>query len=367
MLCAGIACAADDERKSRFFDPEDGQLDVSQFLEQAHGFLPVPILVTEPAIGYGGGGVGLFLRPRTEAGEEGWSRPNMSAAGGIVTQNGTWAAFAADSSRWMEGRLRTLVGGGTGQVNLHFYGLGSQSGSLNQGVRYTLQFTGGLAQANWQLAPKSPWSVGLRYVYANVDPKVREESSFPNLADRIRVKVSAPTPVLEYDSRDNVFTPTRGIYSETSYLASRESLGATDSFGRFEQILMGWHPLRHDLTLGAQANFAASTSGTPFFLRPYVQLRGVPSVRFQGDRVASLEVEARWQFYGRWSVVAFGGGGVTRTHDAPFTATQTVGSGGFGMRYELARKFGLHAGIDVARSAVATAVYFVVGNAWFRP
>ena len=35
--------------------------------------------------------------------------------------------------------------------------------------------------------------------------------------------------------------------------------------------------------------------------------------------------------------------------------------------YELARKFGLHAGIDVAHSRETTAVYFVVGNAWFRP
>ena len=90
-------------------------------------------------------------------------------------------------------------------------------------------------------------------------------------------------------------------------------------------------------------------------------------MRFQGDRVASLEVEARWQFHGRWSVVAFGGGGAARTRGGPFSSTRTVGSGGAGLRYELARKFGLHTGIDVARSPVATAVYFVVGNAWFRP
>jgi hypothetical protein len=46
---------------------------------------------------------------------------------------------------------------------------------------------------------------------------------------------------------------------------------------------------------------------------------------------------------------------------------QNVSSGGFGFRYELARKFGLNAGIDIAHSAGTTAFYFVVGNAWFRP
>lgn len=110
--------------RARFVDPEDGQLDLSYFLENRRGFLPIPIVVTEPAVGYGGGAVGMFLRPRKEAGDEGWARPDISAVGAAGTQNGTWGAFAGDASRWVDGRLRTLVGAGTGQANLDFYGLG---------------------------------------------------------------------------------------------------------------------------------------------------------------------------------------------------------------------------------------------------
>jgi len=190
---------------------------------------------------------------------------------------------------------------------------------------------------------------------------------FPNLADRVRVKISAPTPVLEFDTRDNVFTPTRGVYAESSWLASRKSLGATDDFERFTQVLIGWYPLSPDVTLGARGLYAWSSDTTPFFLRPYVQLRGVPAVRYQGDQAASIEAEVRWQFYGRWSVVAFGGAGTTRSDRGSFNAAQNIGSGGAGIRYELARKFGLNVGIDVAHSAGTTAVYLVVGNAWFRP
>jgi hypothetical protein len=353
--------------RARFFDPEDGQFDLSYFLENPRGFLPIPIVVTEPAVGYGGGGVGMFLRPRKEAGEEGWARPDISAVGAIATQNGTWAAFGGDASRWLDGRLRTLVGGGTGQVNLDFYGLGLERPPFDQKVRYSLQFTGVVAQANWQIAPKSPWALGLRYVYADVDPKLRDEPVLPGLADRVRVKVSAPTAIVEFDTRDNVFTPTRGVYAESSWLASREGLGASDDFERFEQVVMGWQPLSHSVTLGARGNYAWSSAGTPFFLRPFVELRGVPAMRFQGAQAASVEAEARWQFFGRWSVVGFGGAGSTRTTRDAFTATQSVGSGGIGFRYELASKFGLHAGIDVAHSPGTTAVYIVVGNAWFRP
>lgn len=355
------------EGRARFFDPEDGQLDLSYFLENAHGFLPIPIIVTEPAVGYGGGGAAMFIRPRREAGEEGWARPDISAAGGLVTQNGTWAAFGGDVSRWLDGRLRTLVGGGTGQANLDFYGLGPDPNFFNDQVRYTLQFTGVVAQANWQLAPKSPWAVGVRYVFADVDPKLRNPPAFPGLANGTRVKVSAPTPVLEYDSRDNIFTPTRGVYAESSLLVSREALGANVDFERFQQALMGWHPLRHDLTLGARADYGWASDTTPFFLRPFVLLRGVPAVRYQGDSVVSAEVELRWQFYGRWSVVAFGGAGRTWTRGGGSTVTQTVGSGGAGFRYEIAAKFGMHVGLDLAHSPGTTAVYLQLGHAWFRP
>jgi len=353
--------------RARFFDPDDGQFDLGYFLENPRGFLPVPIVVTEPAVGYGGGVVGMFLRPRREAGDEGWARPDISALGGFATQNGTRGAFAGDASRWVDGRLRTLVGGGTGRVNLDFYGLGFDASTLDQKVRYSLQFTGAVAQANWQLAPGSPWAVGLRYVYADVDPTLRDDAAFPGLADRVRVKISAPTAIVEFDTRDNIFTPTRGVYAESSWLASRATLGASDDFERLQQIVMGWQPVASQVTLGARGNYAWSSAGTPFFLRPFVALRGVPAMRFQGDQMASVEAEGRWQFISRWSIVGFGGAGWTRTHRDSFTATQNVASGGMGFRYELASKFGMHVGIDFAHSPGTTAVYFVVGNAWFRP
>jgi hypothetical protein len=89
---AGIvsdAARIDEKREgsARFFDPQDGQFDLSYFLENPRGFLPNPIVVTEPAVGYGGGAAGMFLRPRREAGDEGWARPDISAVGGWGAQH----------------------------------------------------------------------------------------------------------------------------------------------------------------------------------------------------------------------------------------------------------------------------------------
>jgi len=38
-----------------FTDPADGMFDVSDWLAEKKGFFPVPMIITEPAVGYGAG------------------------------------------------------------------------------------------------------------------------------------------------------------------------------------------------------------------------------------------------------------------------------------------------------------------------
>jgi len=37
-------------------------------------------------------------------------------------------------------------------------------------VRYTLDIKFALGQVDWQFAPRSPWSAGVRFVHADVEP-----------------------------------------------------------------------------------------------------------------------------------------------------------------------------------------------------
>jgi len=70
---------------------------------------------------------------------------------------------------------------------------------------------------------------------------------------------------------------------------------------------------------------------------------------------------------GRWSLVGAGGYGTAHTERELFSATRDIWSGAVGFRYQLARLFGMHAGLDVGFSDGETAIYLQVGNAWFRP
>jgi hypothetical protein len=309
----------------------------------------------------------LFVRPRREAGSEGYARPNLSAAGAAFTENGTRLYFGGDSSLWLDGRLKSTAGGGGGDINLDVYGLGATADELDAPVRYTLAARAAVGQVDWQLAPQSPWWLGLRFVYAEITPKLRDDPRFPGLEDRTRSTLAGPGVQLLYDSRDNVFTPTRGAYAETSLMAFDGAFGASRDFQRFAQIAMAWWPATPRVTGAVRADYQQVSGDAPFYARPFIALRGIPAMRYPGDRVASAQAEVRWQFHGRWSVVAFGGVGRARIDDGAAQRTKDAGAGGLGFRYELARKFGLHAGIDVARGPEETAIYLQVGNAWLRP
>jgi hemolysin activation/secretion protein len=60
-------------------------------------------------------------------------------------------------------------------------------------------------------------------------------------------------------------------------------------------------------------------------------------MRYQGNEAASIEAELRWQFWRRFSAVAFGGFGAAWNDFARFKAVTTVPTGGVGFRYEIAR------------------------------
>ena len=123
-------------------------------------------------------------------------------------------------------------------------------------------------------------------------------------------------------------------------------------------------PLPYDLYFGVRAGWRDSSSATPFFMRPYVGLRGVQAMRYQGEEVVEAEGELRWQWNPRFSAVVFAGGGSSSTERS---GDESVTAGGVGFRYLIARTYGLHMGIDVAWGPDDPAFYVTFGSAWLRP
>ena len=340
--------AAQEAGGSGWTDPDDGWFDLSRVLEHPAGFLPLVVPITEPALGYGAVVAAAFLDPREEAGSEG--------------------LFAANSSLWDDGDLQTLVGVGTLGLDLHLYGIGDDPALSDDPLEYALDVDGAVAEVRRRLGGSSFWG-GLRFAYA------RAVVDFEDAADGIEgvgpedddVRLSGPSLTLRYDSLDNLFTPTRGTLSDTSVSVFDDAFGGSQDFQLFQEVLIHHRPLSERFFLGGRAQLNASFGDTPFYARPYIQLRGVPALRYQGEQAFSIELELRWQFHPRVGLVGFGGTGWAWTDVEEFEREQSASAGGVGLRYLVARRFGLHAGIDVAVGPEDGAVYVQFGNAWLRP
>ncbi|MFC7338805.1 BamA/TamA family outer membrane protein [Haloferula chungangensis] len=356
-----VSSEADTEM--RFFDREDGWLDLSEFLDHPMGFIPLLIPITEPAIGGGAAAVPVFIDKPDDGG-----RPSITGAGVMRTSNGSEGVFGGYSGYFLDQRLHVTAAGADMSVNLDFYGIGSGLRPNGQPFRYNLDSTFGLLGGEWKLG-ESYWSLGLRYAYAEIGASLENPQLPPIgvLESGIDYMVSSLRPSLLYDSRDNVFTPTKGLVSELSVTANLEALGGDTNNQSVKWSNFWYRPLVEDtLFFGIKGEVEQSFGDMPFYMRPYVKLRGAPAVRYQGDGVASFEGELRWQFHPRWSLVGFGGVGFSWYDDHPWKGSDATATGGAGIRYLIARQYGLHMGLDVAYGEEGPAVYVQFGSAWSR-
>jgi len=347
----------------KFIDAEDGQLDVSDYLLRFHGALPVPIIVTEPAVGYGGGIALAYFsqsfeeqaRLSRERGER-VEPPDISILAGLKTENGTWAGGGAYAGFWDGDRWRYIGGIGRTQLHLDYF---SVSGD---GRAYQLDGKG-LIQQLLRRVGETPWFAGARYVYLSSQSRFERERPDDVAQRELDTSIGKLGLIVDYDSRDNIFTPSRGAFMEAEAAFARGAFGSDSQYQTLYARGFSWTPLG-DFVLGVRGDMRFSSGNVPFYAQPYVELRGVPAARYQDKNTLVVEGEARWNVTARWAAVAFGGAGKAYGRRQAWDEAKTVGAGGVGFRYLVARKLGMYAGLDVARSSTGSAVYIQVGSAW---
>lgn len=343
---------------------DDGWPDLSNFIDQAYGFLPLAIPITEPAVGLGAVGALAFIDKQNPEAGAGFGRPNISVVGALATDNGSRGLILGDMRYWLDDRLQTLVGAIKTSINLDYYGTGEQ-GFLNKHPRsYSLDLSGAMAQAKYRIGQSQNW-IGLGYILASTRATFNTPFDFPE-RDR-SIQLGGINATFSHDSRDNIFTPRSGNYLELSASLFNEALGSDLKFTRLNLIGMQYFPLDAKWSFGLRESISFNYGDAPFYMQPFVLMRGVPAMRYQGEKVAQVEAELRWQFWQRFSLLGFVGAGSAVDEVRQLTQTSNVVAGGAGLRYEVARKYGIHMGLDVAWSRDGPAAYFQVGSAWMRP
>jgi hypothetical protein len=163
-----------------------------------------------------------------------------------------------------------------------------------------------------------------------------------------------------------MFTPNSGIYAGIKYLYYDDFLGSDRKFQRLFSHMLIYSRIVKGLYGGLRLDVQSSFEDTPFYLLPFISLRGVPAMRYQGKTTYLAETEFRWDFTARWSLTAFTGYGEALPVREELFRKQRAYNFGAGFRYLVARLYGMRMGVDVARGPEDWAFYLQFGSSWFR-
>ena len=350
-----------------FTDPQDGRLDGSRWLLEHRGVLPVPIVITEPAVGYGGGvALAYFHRAPGERAAEGQPRtipPSVSAAVVAGTENGTRLGALGHLGIWREDTIRYTGGIAAISINLTFYG-GEEFPRLDEGIEYNLDGWGTLQQLIWRWGESDFW-IGLQGLYFDASAGL-EETSAPAIFDRLNGDVTNASlgVVVSYDARDNILTPSRGLQSEWYVRQHWGEFNGDVDYIQVDGKNRWYFQPGKPWVIGWRLDASFTSGDVPFYARPSINQRGIAYGRYQGDAMVATEVETRYDIDGRWFGVAFAGVGRAADEFDELDATDSRWAGGVGFRYLISRVLGIQMGLDVARGPEEWAFYLQAGSGW---
>jgi hypothetical protein len=354
-------------RKSILKDTLDGKLDLSSFLIDSKGFVPVPVIITEPAVGGFGGLIApMFIIPKKVAGYKGYIPPDITAAMGMYTANGSWALGAFRSGSFPKAGIKYRVFAGYINLNLDYYRtlplVGEKKFTFN---RRSVPVS--LAISKKMLKEKQLY-LGISYSISPTKMTPKFDGQLPSFIKRLDLDNTTASLGLfaDLDRRNTIFTPDKGIRIHIAYEADGNWTGSDYSFQRLNAALNWFAPVNPNWISGVRVEVQHVFNDPPFFLLPGIDMRGIAKARYQGVTTGLIETEQRFDVNLRWSILGFAGLGKAIDRDQTFSDAKTVYTTGTGFRYLLSRVFKLRAGVDIARGPDNFAWYIVFGHNWNR-
>ena len=366
----GQALAQDSDKRGLFTDPKDGKLDASEWLLERKGFLPVPILITEPAVGYGAGAALLFFREsigeavaRASASDR-LTPPDIYGVALAATENGTKVGGAFGMVTFGEQRWRYRGGIARPDVNLDFYGTNGSDSTSDLKIGYNVEGWISTQQIMRRLGESENF-IGGRWIYLDLDTRFDASQPAPTLAPGgSAVRSSGLGVTFEHDSRDNFFTPSSGWKGYLESMFYSPDIGSDNKYETYRAYAFGYLPFQKNLVLGGRLDGRAARGDVPFYQLPFIDLRGIPAARYQDENAGVAELELRWNATPRWALIGFLGAGRAWGSRTGFDDANTVTAWGAGFRYLVARRLGIYMGVDLAKGPEETAIYVQAGSAW---
>lgn len=180
--------------------------------------------------------------------------------------------------------------------------------------------------------------------------------------------VSGAGLAMAWDSRDNIFSPRRGSFSQVWLAGYHKALGSSHGFLRLKLDMRRYLPVfaTHVLALQAQARVL---SGTPPFsslsmLGGDMIMRGYYQGRYRDKNLIAFQTEYRAPVWGRLGLVAFAGLGDVADRLDRFRLGSFKPSFGWGLRFMFDTKEKANLRLDFGYGKGSSGMYITANEAF---
>lgn len=351
-------------------DPDDGWLDGGKFLlEYPFAVLPVPIIITEPAVGEGLGVAAVHFHdapqdaPADGLDSKGRLMPrSISAVALGATTNDTKFIGGGHFGHYKQDSIRYEGLVGYADVFLDFYG--SIDEPNEEGFSFNSEAVI-LSQALSFRLGDSDWFAGGVYRLITTDTRFDLHGGEPGInPDALDSNNAAVAALIRYDSLDNQYTPKAGIVSDLQLARFDEAVGGDFNYNQYTWLNQVHLPLADNWGLGLRLDLDMANGEVPFYAVPFIEIKGIPALRYQGKKIATTEARLNWQLHPRWQLGAFVGAGRAANHANDLSDAPSRVSRGVGFRYLGIKKLGMNMGLDFAKGPEDEVIYISFGTRW---
>ena len=324
---------------------------------------PVAFYTPETAFGFGGLGIATFWL-NNESQE---TRPSSVQLGVSYTTKNQMLVYAPfefyrDDEKW-----RLLGEVGFYKYFYNFFGVGINSQEENEET-YEVTFPRVRMSLLREVLPNLSVGVGYEFDgFSNLKVEeggTLEASDVPGKRDGTVSNVGVQA---FYDTRDNIFYPTKGFYIQGNYFTSSKLLGSSFNYTKFELDNRYYQKVGKRQVVAANLFLANSSKNTPFYDLYYLgskRSRGINNRRFQDNAELSFALEYRFPIAGRFGAAIFGSTGTVAPDLSETFSSSFKPSGGAGIRYIINKRDGVRIRVDYGMSSEGGNFYFTIKEAF---
>ena len=353
---------------------EEGEAATEQEAEEEGDgkFLVLPIFITEPAIGEGlGAGLVYFHanrdpdQPRVataktlnRADRKQKPPPTATGAFAFYTNDDTKGVGVGHSRTFKDDTYRLTAAVADATINATYYVSDNPFGFTLEGALLFGKLKRRLGNSNM--------FAGLSTSFVNADTIFRPNADVPagpGVPDFSFTDVGLAVNLI-YDSRDDSMMPATGQLAELALWRYDNAIGGDFDYTSTTFKWNYFRPFAKRFVLGLRFEVSAAGGDVPFYAEPFVKLRGIPALRYQGEVAGVVETEVRYQFVRRWAVLAFAGVGFTNERTMANETEDDINAYGIGVRYLALPEQNVWIGLDVAQGPENKAFYIQMTHPW---